>query len=496
MRLGLMSSRARDDTLNVIPSAQNSSLEAVRVSEVLAALSFALDLTEGQPMGHSLRSCLIGMEIADRLGLPLHDRRDLYYALLLKDVGCSSNSARVFELFGGDERLTKHDLKRVDWANYFKAMRYMFSHTMPSAPWFQRARRIVSLARAGSAVATDLIERRCERGAAIVTQIGLGARVADGVRSLDEHWDGSGQPRGLMHAAIPLQARILCLAQTLEVFTALEGAGAALEVAEQRSGRWFDPTLVSACRGMQPALASWRDLGEAALRHEVAEREPGGAVLLAGPGTLDRIALGFAEVVDAKSPFPAQHSFRVTHYALEIATRIGFDERERSDLRRAALLHDIGKLSVPNAVLDKPGSLSNEEWEAVRLHPYYTLRILLHVRGFQQIAQVAASHHERLDGRGYFRGLRGEQVPLAAQVIAAADIFEALSSPRPYRPALPEDTALQIMERDRRVGICDACLDALGEVVRGETADDVEHPLPGDDGESGAMADDAERRAA
>jgi HD-GYP domain-containing protein (c-di-GMP phosphodiesterase class II) len=151
--------------------------------------------------------------------------------------------------------------------------------------------------------------------------------------------------------------------------------------------------------------------------------------------------------------------------ALRIGACLGFSEQQLAELRRAALLHDIGKLSVSNAILDKPGPLTAEEWEAVRLHPYYTQRILEHIRGFERLAMVAASHHERLDGRGYFHGLRGDQIPLASQVLATADVHDALTAERPYRPALPEEVALRLMEQDRGNGLRDDCLDALYEVL-------------------------------
>jgi HD-GYP domain-containing protein (c-di-GMP phosphodiesterase class II) len=217
--------------------------------------------------------------------------------------------------------------------------------------------------------------------------------------------------------------------------------------------------------GIEPLLARWCGLEPDSLRVETRECEPGEAALLAGPGTLDCIARGFADVVDAKSPYTAQHSSRVCDMALRIGRRLGFDEQELAELRRAALLHDIGKLSVPNSILDKPGPLTAEEWEAVRLHPYYTQRILEHIRGFERLAFVAASHHERLDGRGYFNGLRGDQIPLHSQVIATADIHDALTAERPYRPALPEAVALRLMEQDRGNGLREDCLDALIEVL-------------------------------
>jgi len=264
---------------------------------------------------------------------------------------------------------------------------------------------------------------------------------------------------------IPILARVMCLAQALEVYTTMGGAGQALRAALQRGGKWFDPALVGIAVEYEHELGRLRALDGAALKAEVQNCEPGDAALLAGPGALDRIALGFAEVVDAKSPFTAQHSYRMSALALRIAQRLGYDRVALAPLRRAALLHDIGKLSVPNSILDKPGPLTSEEWEVVRLHPYYTQRVLLHIRGFKQIAHLAAAHHERLDGRGYFRGLKGAQIPLGSQILSTADMFDALTAARPYRPALPEETALRIMERDRDTSVSGACLDALASVV-------------------------------
>ena len=463
--------------------------DAVRVSDLLGALSFALDLTEGQPMGHSLRTCLIGMSLAERAGLSLVERRDLYYALILKDAGCSSNSARVFALFGGDERVAKHDFSRIDWSNYLRATQHAMSHAAPGASWFARARRVATLARAGTRAASELFETRCERGADIVLQLGLGARSAEAVRSLDEHWDGGGQPRGLSGSEIPMLSRIAGLAQVLERHLMSGGTREALGIARARSGRWFDPALLRELEGLEPRLAEFAALDESGLREAVRAAEPGGAVLLAGPGALDRICDGFAGVVDAKSPFTARHSRQVAEVTLAISERLGFSAAERRDLGRAALLHDIGKLSVPNSILDKAGPLTAEEWQTVRMHPYYTLRILSHIQGFEPLARVAAAHHERLDGRGYFLGLRAEQIPLEARILAAADIFEALTSSRPYRPALPEEVALRMMERDRGVGLCGDCLDALWSVLEARDA-------PEEESRRSSLEDDAQERHA
>ena len=435
--------------------------ESVRLSDVFSALSFALDLTEGQPMGHALRSCLIALEIAGRVGLPLQLQRDLYYAALLKDVGCSSNASMVFALFGGDDRQAKGARMQVDWSNYFRAAFFAMSHAAPGASLIERARRVAGLARRGSKEATKLVQVRCERGAEIVQALGLGPGAAAGVQHLDEHWDGRGEPRGLRGEEIPIVARILTLAQTLEVFAMRGGARQGLQVVRERAGRWFDPLVVAACDGLERPLAMWCALETRELTRLVTEAEPGAAALLGGPRAIDRIAHVFAEVVDAKSPFTGAHSQRTTQLAVGTALQLGWSEADVNEVRRAALLHDLGKLTVPNMILDKPGPLTPSEWEVMRLHSYYTERILEHVQGFEWLAFASAAHHERLDGSGYCRGLHGEQVPALSRVLAVADVYDALSTRRPYRPALSSEQTLTIMERDRGVGLCGVCLDGL-----------------------------------
>jgi HD-GYP domain-containing protein (c-di-GMP phosphodiesterase class II) len=435
--------------------------ESVRLSDVFSALSFSLDLTEGQPMGHALRTCLVAMELGQRLGLPLQLRRDLYYAALLKDVGSSSNAAQVFSFFGDDDRQTKGARMRVDWSNYFRAAFFAMAQAAPGASWFERASRVARLARGGSRLAARLVEMRCERGADIVRQLGLGPGAADVVRSLDEHWDGRGHPHGLRGEEIPIIARVLTLAQTLEVFSVRDGVEAGLDVVRCRAGRWFDPLVASACAGLEGPLGAWRGLSTRELQRLVIDAEPGDAALLAGPRAVDRIAQVFAEVVDAKSPFTGEHSLRTAQLAVSIGHQLGWGVADLDELRRAGLLHDLGKLTVPNAILDKPSPLTASEWEVMRMHSYYTERILEHVGGFEWLAFASASHHERLDGSGYCRGLRGDQVPALSRVLAVADIYDALSTQRPYRPALEQEQVLETIGRDRGAGLCAVALDAL-----------------------------------
>ena len=283
--------RPRDgsDTAGVtLPLKRIRPPDVVPLTDMLAALSLALDLTEGQPMGHSLRTDLIALELAARLDLPLQTRRDLHYGALLKDAGCSSNASAVCELFGGDDIAAKRAHMATGWSDDPRVALYAFEQSAPGASWFERAKRVANLARLGPGAAARLVQLRCDRGADIVRQLGLGAGTADAVRSLDEHWDGHGHPRGLKGEQIPVTARVLGLAQILEVFSAEGGAEAGVALVRRRSGKWFDPTLVEGCRGLEPLLARWGAMTTRELGAEVSRAEPGHAAVLAGTATLDR----------------------------------------------------------------------------------------------------------------------------------------------------------------------------------------------------------------
>ena len=433
----------------------------LRLGEVIGALSYALDLTEGQPQGHCLRCCVIGMAIGTDLGLDADALSDLYYGILLKDAGCSSNAARLWELYGGDERLTKQDYKTVDSQSLVQLCRFVIEHAGPGESLRERARRILRLTTQGHQLADQLIRARCDRGADIVRRLGFGPAVAAGVRALDEHWNGKGRPEGLAGAAIPLIARIGLLAQVADVFHTVGGAEAACAEVRRRAGSWFDPELAARFLTLARETALWPDLADAGLEARVAALEPLARVILIDEDRLDTITTAFAAVVDAKSSFTFGHSDRVAEYADAIAAELGFSAERRRWLHRASLLHDIGKLGVSNAILDKPGKLDSQEWEVIRRHSALSEQILSRVSIFADLAPIVGAHHEKLDGKGYPRGLTREEIALETRIITVADIFDALTAARPYRGPMPPAEAFAILERDREVAIDGACLDAL-----------------------------------
>ena len=415
----------------------------VRLSKVIGAMSYALDLTEGEPPGHAVRTCKIGMRLARVIGLDTATRSRLFYALLLKDVGCSANSAKMAALFGADDHVAKRTSKRVDWSGRFPALVWSLRTVAPGGSLRGRLDRLLAIKAEGE-VTRALMQARCDRGAEIALMLGLEADTAEAIRALDEHWDGGGQPRGLRADEIPLLGRILCLAQTVEIFHAAGGICAAWRVARGRRGRWVDPALVDAFGTLLADAEFWGSLHEA----DIASWEPEDRLLTVDDARLDRIAGAFAGVVDAKSPWTYRHSDRACLIAVGMASALGADVEMLRDLRRAALLHDIGKLAISSRILDKPAPLTGSEFAQIKEHPLITERILARVPGCEHIAPVACAHHERLDGGGYPRGLTAAELTMPMRLLAIADVYEALTSERPYRPARSSEEALAIIRAD------------------------------------------------
>jgi putative nucleotidyltransferase with HDIG domain len=433
----------------------------IRFSEIISALSVALDITQGHPAGHCMRTALVSMRLAEELRLSSADCSALFYAALLKDLGCSSNAAKIAYLFGADDRQVKHAGRMIDWTRPGRCLKHCWQQCAPGGSAIDRLLRIAAIVRLGPAGSRKIAEIRCERGAEIARMLRLPEATARAIFELDEHWNGRGNPRELRGEEISLPARICCLAQTVEVFFTAYGLESAIDVARQRRGTWFDPRLVDALAACGRDTAFWDRLRGRDLLAELGQWEPEDALLLADDACLDRVAEAFAKVVDAKSPWTYQHSMGVAEIAVGIAREFGCPAELERDLKRAALLHDIGKLGISNLILDKPGLPTAEEFVQIRKHTLYTQQILEQVGAFKVLADVAAAHHERLDGSGYHRRLEGDALSWAARVLAVADVCEAMSARRPYRDALPWDKIQAILSQDAGRGLDADCVHAV-----------------------------------
>ena len=435
--------------------------------DVIAGLSRALDITEGHPAGHAVRSCLIGMQLASLVGVEALARGDLFHALLLKDAGCSSNAARVHQLSGGNDHEVKRSAWLTDWRNWSERVAHAVAYVgKDERPW-QRAARLARLALAGPRAEQQLFQIRCDRGAAIALDLGLSRDTAEAIRAMDEHWDGGGQPSGLRRHDIPQLAQIIGISQVFEIFWQQAGLPAAVGVVSKRSGRWFNPALVRAARVLSRDGRFWHDLASAEPMDLLHAAAPAPALVVADDAGLDRVVNAFAGVIDAKSPFTHDHSSRVADYAVRAATLMGFRPDRLDRLRRAGLLHDIGKLGVSNSILDKPGALTPEEWASMREHTRHTYEILDSMPVFREVALDAACHHERLDGRGYHLGLTGAALSPSARVLAVADVADALRSDRPYRAGLAVERVIGMLTADAASGkLCPQSVTAMATVLQ------------------------------
>ncbi len=439
---------------------QQAETSAIPIGELLAALSHALDLTEGAPAGHTLRSCMIAMRIADSIGLGTEERTALYYAMLLKDAGCSSNAARITELFGADDHAVKPRMKIIDANTKLRLAIETFRNVRGTGGLRSRIAHFMGIARGGG-VTRELIAIRCERGANIARRMGFPELTATAIHSLDEHWNGGGHPEGLKERAIPLLARIANLAQTVDIFYGAQGIRGTMTMVKDRRKTWFDPQLADLVLKWGKDTDWWTWLRESAPEIEVTALEPADPARVVPSSGLDLVAQSFADIVDAKSPFTYRHSTNVSRWARAIGAKFFSEETVLIRLSRAGLLHDIGKLGVSNSILDKNGPLLDDERTLMQAHPVHTWEILRRVRVFSDFAKMASLHHEKLDGTGYPWKVPAEGLDLQARILVVADIFEALTADRPYRLGMPIDAALAILNTDRGTKLDAAVLDAL-----------------------------------
>lgn len=432
----------------------------IRLSELLGALSHALDLVEGQPAGHCVRCCWIGIHIGREIGLSEPEISELYYTLLLKDLGCSSNAARICQLYLTDDLTFKRDAKYID-GSLPQALRFVLAHTGLKAGLAERIRALITAFQTSGTAPKELVETRCHRGAEIARKMRFSEAVAQGIQNLDEHWDGSGLPERIVGFDIPMYSRIALLAQVVDVFQTSGDIEAASREVQHRSGTWFDPQLAEAFKRVARKTHFWDTLRSDNLQAALYALEPAQEQKIVDEDYLDDIAAAFAQVIDSKSPYTSGHSERVTLFTDLIAEQMALSDEHRRWLKRAALLHDIGKLGVSNSILDKPGKLDADEWVAMQMHAAYSETILSRIAAFAGLAAIAGAHHERLDGKGYPRGLKGDQIALETRIITASDIFDALTADRPYRAAMPVSKAITIMADMVGTAIDPNCFAAL-----------------------------------
>src|SRR5438094_1498692 len=419
----------------------------VRLAELVAALSLGIDLGFGQPMEHVLRQCLIALRLAEGIGLDEEQRAVVYYTALLVDVGCHSDAHEQAKWFGDDIALKsiKYDYEPRSLRMAATGMRLLGSGKPP----LHRFRLGLAFALSGHREVDDMIAHHADIARSMAEQLSLPDEVVAAVGAAYERWDGRGWPGELEGEEIPLASRLAQIAEYMEVANRLGGVEAVKQLARERRGGDFDPALADLVEAEADVILS--DLDAVGVWGAVIDAEPALAVMLAG-ARFDAALLALANFVDLKSPYFLGHARAVSELAAEAGARFGLVEADVRLLRRAGLVHGLGRLGVSNAILDKRGPLGAGEWERVRLQPYLTDRMLRQSEALAPMARIAVQHRERLDGSGYPRGLSGAGISREARVLAAADAYQAMREPRPHRPERSAEEAAAELRADVKAG--------------------------------------------
>ncbi|HWD08340.1 MAG TPA: HD domain-containing phosphohydrolase [Actinomycetota bacterium] len=433
----------------VAAAAPSARVTGTRLAELICVLSLSSDLALGQPMEHVLRSCLIAQRLAERMGLDEAERCETYWVTLLATV-CTGESFELMQLFGDDI-----------------AFRAGVFHVGPS----QLAQMFFLLGRAGSgrpapermqAAAGMMLTRARAVEASLLShtaltadvahRVGLDAGVSPALRQTFARWDGKGVPRGVAGEAIARSVRLMVLAEFTEVHHRLQGVDGAVAMVRRNAGKQLAPETAAAfCAAPQEILAGLEEATwEQALAAEPLARPP------LGDDELETVLGVLADIADLKSPWFAGHSRGVAALAGTAVQAAGLPARDVTTVRRAGLVHELGRTGVPNSIWDKPGPFTEGERERARLASYYTERMLRRPAALAGVAAIASSVHERLDGSGYHRGIRGPEIPLLGRYLAAADVYHALLEERPHRPGTTPGRAADQLRHQAREGRLDA----------------------------------------
>jgi HD-GYP domain-containing protein (c-di-GMP phosphodiesterase class II)/DNA-binding CsgD family transcriptional regulator len=452
----------------------------LRLAEAVGALSLATDLAMGQPLEHGLRTAVLAVRIAQAMGLPEGDQVTVFYTGLLHFAGCTAES-EIDARFFGDELSARPQMMAVVFGTRRDLITTASRVAHPERARLARAAAMARSAFGGVAEFRKWAASHCDVASVLGARMGFSDQVQTALRHLWERWDGRGMPGDLSGDQIPVAVRLMQVAQDADMAWHQGGGLLADSLLAERAGLGLDPG----------AVAAFLSLGEAAYAGLDAP-SIWDAALLAEPGPqpvvsedrLDACLSAIADFADLKSMWTLGHSRGVAGLAERAAVVAGLPEADQVRLRRAGLVHDIGRVAVPVNVWAKPGPLNRDEREQVRLHAYHTERVLDAAAGLRPLARLAGSHGERCDGSGYHRSSRAAELPLTAWLLAAADCYHAMGEPRPHRRALPADAAARELSREAEAGrlaadAVHAVLTAAGQAQPHPATAAAGHPPPG-----------------
>jgi HD-GYP domain-containing protein (c-di-GMP phosphodiesterase class II) len=440
---------------------------SVRVAEVIAALSLATDLSIGVPLEYGLHSTLFAMRLADRLGVDSETASQTYYACLLFYVGCTANADVAAELFGADDALTTYATPARFGSRPEMAAGFLRAIAPPGGSPLVRARQLAHGLPRVALVFKEHLASFCEVAVMLTDRLGVPRPVGALFRHVAERWDGKGQPGRAKQDRIPLPVRIVHVARDAAFQRMLGGNEFATRVIRDRAGHAFDPAIATLL--VDQAADILAPEASSSAWEETLLREPRPHLTLEG-AAIERALAAMGDFTDLASPYLVGHSAGAAELAGAAAVCGRLPPAEVVLARRAGLVHDLGRVAVPVRIWQKPDPLTADEWERVRLHPYFTERVLAHSSFLSELAPVASRHHERLDGSGYHRGLNAAMLTQPARLLAVADAYQAMTEPRPHRAPLLPAQAAETLGEECRAGLFDAeavaaVLEAAGQPV-------------------------------
>ena len=438
-------------------------MNRLRLADILSGFSIVADLGYALPAESAMRSCLIATELAKLLGLSDSESSDTFYSALLLHVGCLTFAHEMAAAFG-DDRQANSAGARTNFADPRDIFTTLIPDSTRDMNLMARVRAATFIITRGRPFGRRFDTSNCEVARETARRIGLPQSVQRSLYHVHEWWNGRGVPRGIEGDEIPISSRVARLATDADLFHELGGADLAVDELKRRAGTIFDPTIVDLFARNAAAILEAATAGDP--RDDVIEAEPGPVVEI-DESELPALATAFADLVDLKTPFTHGHAREVARLAKAAGTNMGLEAAEVSRINLGALLHDLGRAAISDAVWEKPGRLTSAEWEQVRMHSYYSERILATSRTLEGLAPIVGTHHERMDGSGYHRGSRARDIGIASRVIGCADAFQAMTQRRPHRPALSPDRAADELGRAAKEGkfdprVADAVLVAAG----------------------------------
>jgi HD-GYP domain-containing protein (c-di-GMP phosphodiesterase class II) len=420
----------------------------LRLAEAAAVLSLATDLSMGQPLEHGLRCALVSVRIARALGLAGDDLITVYYTGILHFAGCTAES-EIDAGFFGDESAARPQMLGAQFGSRGELIAMAMRTAHQGKPAHVRAAKMARSAVGGIAEFKKWARSHCDVARLLGARMGFSDPIQLSLKHLYERWDGKGMPGDLRGEQIPQPVRIMQVAQDADIAYQRGGPALARTVLDARAGSGLDPQAVAAF--LDAGDAMFDGLDEPSVWDEAMAGEPGPQPAVT-EDRLDDCLSAVADFADLKSTWTVGHSRGVAGLAEQAAIIAGLDSADVILLRRAALVHDLGRVAVPVSVWAKPGPLTRAEREQVRLHAYHTERVLDVVPGLRPLGRLAGSHGERGDGSGYHRGSRTADLPLTAWLLAAADCYQAMREPRAYREPLTEAEAAAELCREMESG--------------------------------------------